>query len=283
MFETIENIEGATIYHGEIHNRIYLSEINQEKIDAILPKMTALAKQKKYDKILSRVPENAINKFESNGYTVEAKIPGLYHGKTTGYFLADYLNEGRHQCDEKQLKIIETVKTIAMAANKPNENPHMGIPSNHEVRKLGSKDFSELVDLHEKAYKYHPKHIKREQDFEQLAELDHQFYGLFVKEQLLVSAILRVHPTESNLEIVDFATHPDYRGQNLSYYLVQEIKTLMQDVGCTTIYALARATSYGLNITYSKHGFKYAGTLTNNAFVRDALESMNVWYYNELK
>ncbi|PIB26323.1 GNAT family N-acetyltransferase [Maribacter sp. 4G9] len=139
-----------------------------------------------------------------------------------------------------------------------------------------------MVALHEKAYKYHPKHIKREQDFEELEDMDHQFHGLFVKGDLLVSAILRVHTKEENLEIVDFATHPDFRGQNLSYYLVQEIKTLMNEVNCTTIYALARATSYGLNITYSKHGFKYAGTLTNNAFVRDALESMNVWYFNQL-
>lgn len=280
MFETIETIDGATIYHGEIHNRVYLSEINSDKIDAILPKMTALAKQKKYDKILSKVPENAINLFESKGYKIEAKIPGLYNGKTTGYFLADYLNKSRYQCDEKQQKTIETVKTIALAAKKPNENPHMRMPSDHLVRKLDKSDFPSLVKLHEKAYKYHPKHIKREQDFEQLEELDHQFYGLFVEGELLVSAILRVHTEESNLEIVDFATHPDYRGQNLSYYLVQEIKTVRNDLGSTTIYALARATSYGLNITYSKHGFKYAGTLTNNAFVRDALESMNVWYYN---
>lgn len=280
MFETIESIDGATIYHGEIHNRVYLSEINSGKIDSILPKMKALAKQKKYDKILSRVPEDAINHFKSNGYKVEAKIPGLYNGMTTGYFLADYLSKNRYQCDEKQLKTIETVKTIAMAANKPNENPHMRVPNDYMVRKLDKNDFSELVALHEKAYKYHPKHIKREQDLEQLAELDHQFHGLFVKNELLVSAILREHTKESNLEIVDFATHPDYRGQNLSYYLVQEIKTLMDNKRCTTIYALARATSYGLNITYSKHGFKYAGTLTNNAFVRDALESMNVWYYN---
>lgn len=280
MFETVENIEGATIYHGEIHNRIYLSEINQEKIDSILPKMTALAKRKKYDKILSKVPESAINYFESKGYKIEAKIPGLYNGKTAGYFLAEYLNKSRHHCDEKQLKTIETVKTIAMAANKPDENPHMRMPKNYAIRKLNTADFPALVNLHEEAYKYHPKHIKRIQDFEQLAELDHQFYGLFVDGKLLVSAILRVQDKESNLEIVDFATHPNFRGQNLSYYLVQEIKNVMDNLGCTTIYALARATSYGLNITYSKHGFKYAGTLTNNAFVRDALESMNVWYFN---
>ena len=80
------------------------------------------------------------------------------------------------------------------------------------------------------------------------------------------------------MEIVDFVTHPDYRGQNLSYFLVQNIKEEMNSLGCQTVYAMVRATSYGLNITYSKHGFILAGTLTNNCMVRDTLESMNVWY-----
>jgi len=42
---------------------------------------------------------------------------------------------------------------------------------------------------------------------------------------------------------------------------------------------MVRTTSYGLNITYSKHRFLLTGTLTNNRMVRDAIESMNVLYF----
>jgi N-acetylglutamate synthase-like GNAT family acetyltransferase len=81
------------------------------------------------------------------------------------------------------------------------------------------------------------------------------------------------------MEIVDFVTHPNYRGQNLSYFLVQNIKEKIKTSGCKTVYSMVRSTSYGLNITYSKHGFILAGTLTNNCVVRDTMESMNIWYF----
>lgn len=279
MFETIETIDGALVYHGNMHNRIYFTEANNVDLKVLVPKIKALAKQKKYEKILSRAPESSKKVLQSNGFTVEAKIPGLYNGTIDGYFLADYINTERHVNDEKSRKTIASVKTIALAANKPQTDSHFNIPPNTVIKKLGINDFSLLEELHQKAYKYHPNQIKNVAHFLRLHELNHQFYGLFENGRLLVSAILDIHENESNMEIVDFVTHPDYRGQNLSYFLVQEIKAQMNATGCKTIYAMVRATSYGLNITYSKHDFTLAGTLTNNCMVRNAMESMNVWYF----
>ena len=33
-----------------------------------------------------------------------------------------------------------------------------------------------------------------------------------------------------------------------------------------------------MNITFAKHGYSFAGTLTNNTQISGQLESMNVWY-----
>jgi len=281
MFETIENIEGALVYHGQMHNRIYFSEADNVDLGILLPKMKDLAKKKHYEKILGKASEGSMNLLKSNGFTVEAKIPGLYNGSIDGYFLAEYTNEKRHTNDEKSLKTIASVKTIALAANKPQTDAHFEMPTDLKIEKLTTSDFGKLEDLHKKAYKYHPNQIKDAAYFLKLNELDHQFYGLFQNGELLVSAILSLNEQESNMEIVDFVTHPDYRGQNLSYFLVQDIKKLMDGLGCKTVYTMVRATSYGLNITFSKHGFILAGTLTNNCVVRDSLESMNVWYYKK--
>ncbi|WP_419212642.1 GNAT family N-acetyltransferase [Maribacter sp. X9] len=279
MFEKIETIEGALVYHGNMHNRIYFSEAKEVDLGILVPKMKELAKSKKYEKILSKAPERSMDVLTSNGFTVEAKIPGLYNGTIDGYFLADYVNEDRHIKDEKSLKTITSVKTIALAANKPQTDSHFEMAAELTIRKLTPNDFDQLEDLHKKAYKYHPNQIKDVAYFTHLAALNHEFYGLFEKDQLLVSTILAVHKEEANMEIVDFITHPDYRGQNLSYFLVQHIKEKKVNSWCKTIYTMVRATSYGLNITFSKHGFVLAGTLTNNCMVRDTLESMNVWYY----
>ncbi|MEP2059294.1 MAG: putative beta-lysine N-acetyltransferase [Maribacter litoralis] len=279
MFETIENIDGALVYHGNMHNRIYFSEAENINLDNLLQKMKDLAKKKRYEKILGKASEKGLNVLKSQGFIVEAKIPGLYNGSVDGYFLADYTNEKRHVNDEKIMKTIATVKTIAEAANKPNTDSHFLMPENLDIKELSSADFPLLEDLHQKAYKYHPHQIKDAAYFSKLKNLNHQFYGLFQNGELLVSAILAVNSSESNVEIVDFVTHPDYRGQNLSYFLVQDIKNKMDKLGCKTIYTMVRSTSYGLNITFSKHGFVLAGTLINNCMVRDAMESMNVWYF----
>lgn len=279
MFETIENIDGALVYHGNMHNRIYFSEAENINLDNLLQKMKDLAKKKRYEKILGKASEKGLNVLKSQGFIVEAKIPGLYNGSVDGYFLADYTNEKRHVNDEKIIKTIATVKTIAEAANKPNTDSHFLMPENLDIKELSSADFPLLEELHQKAYKYHPHQIKDAAYFSKLKNLNHRFYGLFQNGELLVSAILAVNSSESNVEIVDFVTHPDYRGQNLSYFLVQDIKNKMDKLGCKTIYTMVRSTSYGLNITFSKHGFILAGTLINNCMVRDAMESMNVWYF----
>lgn len=281
MFETIEKIDGALVYHGNMHKRIYFSEADDVDLENLLPKMKVLAQKKHYEKILSKASENKVDILKSKGFTIEAKIPGLYNGTIDGYFLADYTNEERHGNDEKINKTIATVKTIAKAANQPNTDSYFHMPENLNIKELSPTDFHMLEDLHKKAYKYHPHQIKNVTYFSKLKDLNHQFYGLFQNGQLLVSAIIGINEHESNMEIVDFVTHPDYRGQNLSYFLVQDIKKEMKNFDCKTIYTMVRSTSYGLNITFSKHGFILAGTLTNNCMVRDTLESMNVWYFKE--
>ena len=281
MFEIIENIDGALVYHGIMHNRIYFSEADNVNLDNLLQKIKDLAKKKRYEKILGKASEKELNVLKSKGFIMEAKIPGLYHGSVDGYFLAEYPNKQRYANDEKNLKTIATVKTIAKAANSSHSNSYFEMPVDFIIEKLTSSEFESLEDLYQKAYKYHPHQIKDATYFSKLKELNHQFYGLFQNGELLVSAILSINETESNMEIVDFITHPNYRGQNLSYFLVQEIKQQMDDLKCKTVYTMVRATSYGLNITFSKHGFLLAGTLTNNCKVLDTMESMNVWYFKK--
>jgi putative beta-lysine N-acetyltransferase len=280
-FDTVEQVNGAVLKHGETHNRVYLIETEQNNWDSLIFRMKDLAHKKNYDKILGRVPEEAKKAFQLKGYQIEAKIPRMYNGEKTGYFLADYLNEKRSTCDEKESKTIATVKSIALAANRFPEESQFDLPSNLNVRQLDQSDFLELVLLHDKAFKSYSCPINKEEYLTEMAEkMNYEFYGLFDEKELLVSAILKINEKESNVEIVDFATHPDYRGQNLSYYLVQEIKKTFGESGYKTIYSLVRATSYGLNITFSKHGFSLGGTLLNNTVIHNNLESVNVWYWN---
>ena len=281
MFDTIERIEGGLVHHGKGNKRVYLLEADHGNWNQLISSMKNLAQQRKYDKIVSRVPEAGIASFRSKGYQVEAKIPGLYNGVSTGYFVADFLNKERSNCAEQKLKMIQSVKTIALAAANTAHNSFMALPDALEIHQLRSEELDELTALarlNERAFRSYPFPIHDKSFLIELLQQGYEFYGLFEKGQLIVASILRPNEAESNMEIVDFITNSNYRGQNLSYYLVQEIKKKSAERGLKTIYTSVRATSYGLNITFSKHGFSYGGTLLNNTLIGDTMESMNVWY-----
>jgi hypothetical protein len=45
-----------------------------------------------------------------------------------------------------------------------------------------------------------------------------------------------------------------------------------------TLYTIARATSHGMNKTFGRQGYIFAGTLINNTQIGESIESMNVWH-----
>ena len=54
----------------------------------------------------------------------------------------------------------------------------------------------------------------------------------------------------------------------------------MKTAGFVTLYTIARAASIGINATFAKCGYTFAGTLINNTQISGRIESMNVWYKN---
>jgi len=52
----------------------------------------------------------------------------------------------------------------------------------------------------------------------------------------------------------------------------------MKNKGIKTAYTIARAMSAGMNVTFSKTGYRFGGRLKNNTNISGNIESMNVWY-----
>jgi putative beta-lysine N-acetyltransferase len=78
--------------------------------------------------------------------------------------------------------------------------------------------------------------------------------------------------------MTDFATLPEQRGRGLANRLLAELEQVAAAEGIRTAYTIARAYSFGMNITFAKNGYQYAGTLTRNTQISGELESMNVWF-----
>ncbi len=78
--------------------------------------------------------------------------------------------------------------------------------------------------------------------------------------------------------MTDFATLPQYRKQGIAQKLLHEMERNIKEKDFRMSYTIARAMSPGINITFARCGYTYAGTLINNTNISGSIESMNVWY-----
>jgi len=82
----------------------------------------------------------------------------------------------------------------------------------------------------------------------------------------------------ASAEMTDFATPPAFRGNGFALHLLREMEETVRGRGIRSLFTIARAYSFGMNITFARNGYSFGGTLTNNTNISGRLESMNVWY-----
>jgi len=104
------------------------------------------------------------------------------------------------------------------------------------------------------------------------------FYIADREDQIVSVSSLEVDWEGKNAEMTDFATIPEYRGNGFASFLLLQMEKEMHQLKLTKAFTIARAVSYGMNITFAKCGFEYCGTLVNNTNISGDLESMNVWH-----
>ncbi|WP_373073262.1 GNAT family N-acetyltransferase [Zeaxanthinibacter enoshimensis] len=275
-YDSMEKIDGALIHHGGGNRNLYVTLYQRESIEDVIAKMNHMAEELECDKIVGKVPEWGIEPFLAKGYQEEAKIPGLFEGTTTGYFLSQFLDPQRKHCEKREQKVIDSVKTIAKASVASSNTYKMS--GNFQMRELSAQDSEAVTNLYKAAYLDYPYPSRFAKQVEDGFEKGASYWGIFEEDRLVETARMYIYPDLGHAEISDFASHPNHRGQNLSYYLVEKMISIAREEELNSVCVLARATSYGRNITLSKLGFSCGGTLRNNTLIGSSLESVNVWY-----
>lgn len=59
--------------------------------------------------------------------------------------------------------------------------------------------------------------------------------------------------------------------------LIFLIEEELKNNGIYCVYSIARALSFGMNAAFHQLGYTYQGRLTNNCYIFDKLEDMNIW------
>lgn len=274
--DEIIKINNSVIHHGKFNDRVYLMKLNPKKISDTITQIEELADSEDYGKIFVKIPQSCYLPFQESSYQVEASIPNFYGGKEGAFFLSKYR--------EKKRKIVEK-KDLIENVLETSRNPSIRVVSHLDetgevfsVRELNEEDVQEMANVYAQVFATYPFPIHDPSFLKQSMNKNVRSFGVFANDNLIAVAACEMDIENSNVEMTDFATLPKYRGKNIAQLILEYMEREMANSGVKTAYTIARAHSYGMNITFSRQEYRYTGTLVNNTNISGHIESMNVWY-----
>ncbi|WP_099190737.1 putative beta-lysine N-acetyltransferase [Tepidibacter mesophilus] len=274
MSDKILKIGKSIIQHGKENDRIYLMKLHKSDLPSIINKLDEISKKICYTKIFAKVPSYAKKNFVNNEYIVEAHIPNFYKGKEDAFFMAKYFCKDRKTKKNKQ-KIDKVLKT---SIEKDNCEENFNLNKEFNFRKATLEDAADMSKLYNKVFETYPFPIEDPNYIKETMNENVEYFGIWHKGNIISLASCEMDLKNLNVEMTDFATLPEYRGNKFALFLLNKMEQSMKKRGMKTVYTIARSISYAMNITFSKLGYNYTGTLTQNTNISGDLETMNVWY-----
>lgn len=274
MTDRIITFGKSTIQHGSHSDRVYLMNLAREDLPAILPFLQELAELHGHTKVFAKVPAWARADFEHSGYGIEARVPNLYRGEVDVCFMSRFLCPKRQQEQKPALvsQALEAAVGRAAAAGAPPLAAGLG------SRLATPDDVCAMADLYRQVFATYPFPI-HDPDYLRETMASHVIYqGVWNGTGLVALASAETDLHGQNAEMTDFATLPELQGQGLASYLLVQLEEEARRCGVRTAYTIARAYSFGMNITFARQGYRFSGTLTHNTQIFGELESMNVWH-----
>lgn len=278
-YDTIEYCDNSLIQHGRQSNRVYLMKLSLEDVPGIIKRLNDLAVKNNYSKIFAKVPRTAADEFLSTGYVEEAAIPGFYHGQIEGCFLSKFLDSQRAHDPRKEE--IDAIIALAEERARTRGNKYRGAHQ-YSLSFAKPSDVNEMSSVYQRVFDSYPFPIDDPEYLLKTMKTHIQYYWVKKVSSIIALASAEMDLDNKNVEMTDFATLPEYRKKGLARWLLSRMEVEMRIKNMHVAYTIARALSPGINITFAKKGYTYAGTLVHNTKIAGTIESMNVWY-KELK
>lgn len=276
MHDKIEILEnGSLIQHGKHNDRIYLMKLKEKDVPSILETLSKLAIEHRYTKIFCKIPKWAAPLFYSNGFLLEASIPGFYNKQEDVFFVSKFLSSDRlldienSQLQELSKLLLEKSKTAKSSEKTVSE---------FKVKRLGKTDIESITEIYREIFLSYPFPIHNPGYILKTMDENVQYYGVKVDGKLAAIASSEIDKKGENAEMTDFATSMTFQGNKLSTLLLEAMEKEMKKQGIRTLYTIARLKSIPMNKTFLRFDYNYSGTLIKNTNIAGNIESMNVYY-----
>jgi putative beta-lysine N-acetyltransferase len=246
--------------------------LSRDDFPDIIDRLDQMAQDYGYSKIFAKVPPYAKDGFIKNGFITEASIPNFYND-LPAFFMAKFFTEPRRQ-NEKSAEIDMILAEARNRATDSKVEPAMGFT--HRI--CGISDAAQMAELYKIVFATYPFPIYDPDYIVETMNNNVIYFGIWNQNKIVALSSAEMDIESHNAEMTDFATLPEYTGKGLSIFLLQLMESEVKERQIKTAFTIARALSFGMNITFAKMGYRYSGTLINNTNIYGHFESMNVWY-----
>ncbi|MDB4442148.1 putative beta-lysine N-acetyltransferase [bacterium] len=272
--DSIDNINGSMIQHGPHNNRIYLMGLNTDDTRGLIATLDDMAVKNGYGKIFAKIPAPAWNVFKSADYIKEAVVPGLFTGKTDGFFIAKYFSTRR----QKAQNIEKSFRLVKQTGEGSASNIHRTGRATREVVSCKPSDSAEMSMIYQQVFKSYPFPIQKPTYLKRMMKEGVLYFCVRIEGKIAAIASAEIDMANQNVEMTDFATPSKLRGMGFAGMLLKHMDQQTRKLGIKTAYTIARAASHGMNSVFKNSGYNYAGLLKNNSQICGSIQSMTVWY-----
>jgi len=282
MIDKLDTLMNSLIQHGKLNDRIYLLKLAHEDCPGIISQLNDLAQKNGYSKLIAKVPSKFRQCFVDDGYFEEAYIPGFFNGESNGkensgtdvLLMSKFRDTQRSNNLEKDP--IDAVLALSRKKGQLQKIPQLN--SGYTFRMAGKKDIFPMADLYKKVFPTYPFPVDDPDYLAQTMEENSLYFSIWKEGRLISLSSAEMDKKEKNAEMTDFGTLSGHRGRGFALFLLGKMEKEIKRRGIKTAYTIARAFSFGMNITFAQAGYTYSGTMINNTNISGQIESMNIWY-----
>lgn len=271
MSDQVVAVGKSTVQHGPANNRVYLMQLSSTDLPGMPGRLVGLAEHHGYTKVIARVPERALSDFLQAEYHVEARIPGLYGGLETGFFVARFLDAGRAAAEPSA--VVDSRLLFEGLSGRGSDHPR-----GFSIRGARPEDAAAIARVYAKTFTTYPFPIENPDYLRKEMAGDVRFFVVLRGETIVAASSAEMDRAGENAEMTDFAVLPECRGLRLSEALLLAMEGAMLEQGIKTAYTICRAGWYPVNRLFAGAGYLYGGTLVRNTQICGRCESMHVWH-----
>jgi len=288
MPDTLLQMGDSVVQHGPHSNRIYALKLAAGDLPDILDDFAVLAEEQDYGKITAKARREDFDDFMERGYRPEALVPEFYGPGEDLLFMGKFLDPRRtrdHGAQRVQ-EVLQVASTRGLSPD-PGEGAQTGErsqlskesgPADVDFREAGEADLGAIAQIYQEVFESYPFPIQDPDHLLREMNGGTRFFTAYQGDSLVASSSMESGGVAGTVEMTDFATLPSQRGEGLATHLLAIMEKEAKKTRVRVAYTIARAISFGMNITFARRGYTFGGTLVNNTQIGGAIESMNVWY-----